>query len=140
MKTPSTQRTEWQTRVDIGLPELDAERKKIIELLGQLDMKPLYSIADEEFLERFSVIRHELRQFAALEENILKRYHLPYKTRRMHADDHSRIAKMLDEIYDDALAKKNQTVLAVFQLLKNEIIKHMLAFNDEIRSHIQETG
>jgi hemerythrin len=127
----------WQESMRVGLPELDEERKNVLEILELLEVRPLYSIASETFAGRFKIVQAAVEELIRYEENLLHEYRVPDETRRRHIADHEKIRTKLQRIRADSMNKKNQTALDVYRSLRNEIKKHVLTFDLETSKHIR---
>jgi hemerythrin len=130
----------WQESMRIGLPALDEEHRNVMELLELLEVRPLYSIASETFISRFSIVQAAAEKFIKFEESLLREFPLPAETRQAHIADHERIRTILQRIRADSIKKKNQTALDVYRTLRAEIEKHVATFGMDISKYPPSSG
>jgi len=123
----------------IAISELDEERRNVIKLIELLEIRPLYSIASDYFLNRFAAVRAAIEGFMAREETFLRECQVPEETICLHIADHERIRTILHRIHQNAINKKNQTALDVHAHLKTEVERHASRFGFEMSKRIQRS-
>jgi len=128
MRTESNSGSKWRESMRAGFPELDEERKNVIALIDLLEVRPLYSIASEDFFNRFTLVQAAVERFIECEEILLQDFPVDDETIRLHLADHERIRAMLRRIREDSMRKKNQTAIDVYKSLRNVIDKHVRTF------------
>ena len=124
----------WQESMRSGVPELDEERRNVMELLELLEVRPLCSVASDDFASRFARVQAATEKLFSHEEALLLGRSLPLETKRLHLADHEKIRAILSRIGNDAARKKNQTALDVYKSLRAAIERHVAKFGLDVTS------
>ena len=120
----------------IGLPVFDARCAELVSVVELLDLPPLHSLASEVFISRFRQLLAAIEAFFAHEETLLNDIPVPPEIRRAHLADHDRLRQLLEGIHQDALRKKNQTAIEVYETIRFEIERHVISFSFDVGRYL----
>ena len=120
----------------IGLPVFDARCAELVSVVELLDLPPLHSLASEVFISRFRQLLAAIEAFFAHEETLLNDIPVPPEIRRAHLADHDRLRQLLEGIHQDALRKKNQTAIEVYETIRFEIERHVISFSFDVSRYL----
>ena len=120
---------------NIPIPAFFAKRMELEKIIETLALRPIYTIASNDFIARLSVLLEAIDQFFAHEEQLLDYYDVPQELRRTLFDDHQKIRNMLQRVHSDSIGKKNQTAFTVYEAIKQEIERHIANFSFDVAQY-----
>lgn len=123
------------SRREIPIPAFFAKRMELDQIIETLALRPIYTIASNDFIDRLSVLLEAIDRFFAHEEELLDYYGVPQERRRPLFEDHQKIRNMLQRVHSDSISKKNQTAFEVYEAIKQEIDRHIANFSFDVAQY-----
>src|SRR6476661_9169262 len=88
----------WQARYSVGVPEIDAQHKKLIELINELFKAMRVGGGDHIMAKLFDSLLKYTQQHFAFEENLMRKGR--YSGLEAHIEEHRKLISQVHDLRD----------------------------------------
>ncbi len=128
----------WNSQYSVGIPQIDEEHKKLVNILNKL----CAAVKSAEADNTVKTVIDELLDYTAYhfktEEELLKKHNYPdYEN---HKASHDKFTKNILEYKQQYALVKQYSASPVLEYLKNWLITHILATDKEYSDFLVKQG
>ncbi len=136
---PPPWKLEWNDGMSVGIPEIDADHKRFLFLIDELNLAIVDRMALEEIRTRMqNIVDDALRHFAR-EEELFTQWHYP--DAEEHARKHRKVVKDLQELQDRFVDYGLPSEWITVGLeVKDILINHLLTEDMKYAEYFRKTG
>jgi hemerythrin len=117
---------EWNDGMSVGIPEIDADHKRFISLIDELNHSITGRMKASEIIKRLQHVIEDANRHFEHEEKLFQERQYPYAAG--HLRSHSYIRNMLKNVQDSFLPYGLEAEwLDAAQVIKQILISHLLA-------------
>ncbi len=129
---------EWKNVFSVGVPSIDDQHRKLVEMINNL-YDEFYKGITDEFL---SGLIKELEKYTvyhfSYEEKFMKLYN--YESLKEHKGEHDQFIEKI-QVYKTIVSKDNKTAVIDFAtFLKNWLLKHIMGTDKKYSKLFLERG
>jgi diguanylate cyclase (GGDEF)-like protein/hemerythrin-like metal-binding protein/PAS domain S-box-containing protein len=122
----------WNANFDLGIAELDAQHRRLVELINALAA----TITDGGTLPEIDRLLDALKDYAihhfAAEERVLDRSSLSESEKTRHRASHRAFARRVQEIADTGALHSVETAERILEFLTSWLVTHMLVVDHRL--------
>ncbi len=133
-----TWKIEWDEKVSVGIPEIDADHKRFISLIDDLNRAILDRMEPEEIKKRLQFILDDTARHFAHEEKLLREWNYP--DAEEHVRKHASVLNSLQAIQDQLFAYQMPAEwISVGIEVKDILINHLLMEDTKYAEYYRNT-
>ncbi len=133
-----TWKIEWDEKVSVGIPEIDADHKRFISLIDDLNRAILDRMEPEEIKKRLQFILDDTARHFAHEEKLLREWNYP--DAEEHVRKHASVLNSLQAIQDQLFAYQMPAEwISVGIEVKDILINHLLMEDAKYAGYYRNT-
>ena len=128
----------WKDSFSVGIPSIDDQHKKLVEMINNLFSEFSKGITDEFLNEIIKELEKYTMYHFSYEEKFMKLYN--YAGYKDHKAEHNLFVEKIKN-YKETLSKENKKeVIDFLTFLKNWLLKHIMGTDKQYMKLFQEKG
>jgi hemerythrin len=128
----------WQAKYSVGIPEIDAQHKKLIGLINELFKAMRVGGGDQIMAKLFESLLQYTQQHFAFEENLMRKGR--YSGLEAHLEEHRKLISQVQELRTKFLSGKITISIQVMTFLKEWLQAHILGSDAKYAHVLRSAG
>ncbi|MEM2120048.1 MAG: bacteriohemerythrin [Archaeoglobaceae archaeon] len=125
----------WDDSFSIGIAEIDAQHKKLVEMLANLLEEMKRGQGKTVIAKTIDEMLSYAKEHFATEDKYMKLYSYPYAV--SHRKEHDKFAEIARSFYSNYL-NGNLTAIDLMNFLKNWLVEHILGSDKKLGKYVCE--
>ena len=128
----------WQAKYSVGIPEIDAQHKKLIALINDLFKAMRTGGGDQVMAKLFQSLLQYTEQHFTFEENLMRKGR--YAGLTAHIEEHRKLIAEVHDLHRKFLAGKITITMQVMTFLKEWLQNHILGSDAKYARVLRPAG